>query len=191
MQVRGTKVGRYIHRKYGDSESILTRSNRDLWKLALDLNYDEIVMLITSRKNKLKYEKNPDMITYLRNDIKILIDAYRLKKRTTFFIRNQELMEHRNKNELSYTICDLISKCGFSQNTIFIEEGIVISNKIPIDQPEDVLATCIVKEIFDKYNVNYDERELLNIYEIPETTFYEAYLPVTIWCRKNHWNVEM
>jgi len=53
----------------------------DLWKLARDLNPDEIKMLITKRKNDLKYEKDVEMIRDLRTEIKLLSDIYIIVER--------------------------------------------------------------------------------------------------------------
>ena len=52
-----------------------------LWKLAETLTPDEIRMLIVIRKDKLKYEKDSDLISDLRTEILILSDACKIVSR--------------------------------------------------------------------------------------------------------------
>lgn len=57
------------------------KSNWALWKLCQELNFEEIKVLISKRRNDLKYEKNEQKIQELRRDISILTDAYEIMKR--------------------------------------------------------------------------------------------------------------
>jgi len=52
-----------------------------LWKLCEDLSLEEIQVLITKRKNELKYEKDNKRIRELKTDIAILLDAYEIIKK--------------------------------------------------------------------------------------------------------------
>lgn len=70
-------------KKSGEEPSSAKRSKRhyQLWKLAESLELGDIQYLVTIRKNKLKYEEDPDEIRNLRTDIKILEETYTIKKR--------------------------------------------------------------------------------------------------------------
>lgn len=57
------------------------KANYQLWKLAQDLKPEEIQMLITKRRNDLKYESNSKEINRLRTDISILEDAHEIISR--------------------------------------------------------------------------------------------------------------
>lgn len=52
-----------------------------LWKLASELNLEEIEFLITKRKNDLKYVSDVDEIKVLRTEISILGDTYNIVKK--------------------------------------------------------------------------------------------------------------
>ena len=68
-------------RKIRPTRVLPSGKNWDLWKLCQDLSCEEISILITNRKEKLKYETNGEMIKILRTDISILEDAYKIKLR--------------------------------------------------------------------------------------------------------------
>lgn len=53
-----------------------------LWKLAESLNLDEIQMLVTKRKQDIKWEKDSERIKKLRTEIKLLEDMYTIKERS-------------------------------------------------------------------------------------------------------------
>lgn len=55
--------------------------NWQLWKLCETLTLEEISVLITKRKNDLKYEKDKRKETLLKTDMSILVDAYEIIKR--------------------------------------------------------------------------------------------------------------
>jgi hypothetical protein len=57
------------------------RSNWQLWKLCQDLSLDEIRVLVSKRKQDIKYEKDLDKIRQLKTDISILTEAYEIIKR--------------------------------------------------------------------------------------------------------------
>ena len=181
---------RLIHKKRGNSISKSAYANYPLWKLACDLSYDEISMLITDRKHKLKYEKDENEKSSLRRDIMILIDAYQLKRNSIYKINREENIRNIfNVNDLGFLACSLITLLGYSQNTIFREEVISISQKIKLNIPIDILAGCIVKEVLEKYNSIYDDEDIIEFCRISENKFYENYIICSLWCRKNHWKM--
>ena len=52
-----------------------------LWKFAKELKPEEIQLLITKRKNNLKYEKDYEQIRILRTEITILEDTHKIIRR--------------------------------------------------------------------------------------------------------------
>ena len=75
--------GSIIITSTGEEPTSARRSKRhyQLWKLAKDLSKEEISMLITKRKEELKYEKDPEEIRNLRTDITILESSYKIKNK--------------------------------------------------------------------------------------------------------------
>jgi len=57
------------------------RNSWQLWKLCQDLSPDEIRVLVSKRKQDIKYEKDMNKINQLKTDISILTDAYEIIKR--------------------------------------------------------------------------------------------------------------
>jgi len=57
------------------------KNNWQLWKFCETITLDEITILISKRKNDLKYEKDNEKILQLRTDISILTDAYEIMKK--------------------------------------------------------------------------------------------------------------
>ena len=83
-RVGTTDDGRTIIWKYKGEEPKSARANKrylQLWKFARELECCDIQILISKRRNELKYEGCPDNIRILRTEILILEDAYRIKKR--------------------------------------------------------------------------------------------------------------
>lgn len=185
-----TNNKRIILRKRGDPISKLAKANYPLWKLSQSLSLSELTMLMTKRKHDIKYENNSDKVRELRRDILLLNDSYKIKKRENLNIDKSESVVHIGQEEektISMLASDIIAKLNFSQNTLFREEVISIANKITVDIKDEILATCIVKEVLEKYNSKYNDEELLEIYQIPEILFYEFFTLVSLWCRRNYW----
>ena len=56
-------------------------ANRALWRLCKDLNPEEISILISKRREDLKYETNSRIIKKLKADILLLTNAYNIIKK--------------------------------------------------------------------------------------------------------------
>jgi hypothetical protein len=79
---KGTTDGkRTILRKRGGEEPRSARANWLLWKYYKDLEANEISVLITKRRQDLKYLKDEDDIKRVRNEIRLLEDIYKINKR--------------------------------------------------------------------------------------------------------------
>jgi len=188
--VTTTNNKRIILRKRGEPISKSAKSNYPLWKLAETLSLSELTMLMTKRKHDIKYENSSANIGDMREEILLLNDAYKIKKRDNLNIDKSESVIHIGQDEektISMLASDIIAKLNFSQNTLFREEVISIANKITVDIKDEILATCIVKEVLEKYNSKYNDEELLDIYQIPEILFYEFFTLVSLWCRRHYW----
>jgi hypothetical protein len=57
------------------------RDNWQLWKLSETLTLEEISVLISKRRQDLKYERDSKKINQLKTDISILTDAYGILKK--------------------------------------------------------------------------------------------------------------
>ena len=67
-----------------EEEPKSARRNKDcyhLWLCAKELKLDEIEMLVTKRKQDLRYEKDPNRIRELRTQILILEDTHKIVRR--------------------------------------------------------------------------------------------------------------
>ena len=187
-----TNNKRVILRKEGNPIPTLSKWKYPLWKLAIDLSLSELSMLIIKRSYDIKYETSQEKIKDLRGEILLLNDAYKIKKRENLNIDKSKEVIHIGYSDIenptiSTLAEDIIAKLNYSQNTLFKTEVIAISNKIDIDCDDEILATCIVKCVLDKYNSKFDESELLKIHNIPEILFYKCFITVSLWCDRNYW----
>ena len=187
-----TNNKRVILRKRGDPISKSAKSNYPLWRLATTLSLSELTILMTKRKYEMRYETSPEIVKNMRREILLLNDAYKIKKRENLNIDKSKEVIHIGYSDIenptiSTLAEDIIAKLNYSQNTLFKEEVIAISNKIDINCSDEILATCIVKCVLDKYHSKYDESELLKIYEIQEITFYKHLITVSLWLERNYW----
>ena len=186
-----TNSGRVILRKRSEPISKSAKSNYQLWKLASTLSLSELSLLINKRRQDIKYETSSSIISKLREEMLLLSDAYSIKKRKNLNIDKSDETIHikceKEISELTNASHDIIVKLGYSQNTLYKEDVSLISQKIQMNIPMEVLATCIVKEVLDKYHSKYNEGELLSIFEIPEVDFYKQFIKFSLWCAKNYW----
>jgi len=78
-----TEDGRVIITLYGE-EPKSARRNKEcyrLWKLAETLSLNEIEMLISKRRNEIKYCNNNGRVRELRTEILVLEDSYKIVRR--------------------------------------------------------------------------------------------------------------
>ena len=73
-----TNKGRIIIRKRGEDIPTLSKYNYQLWKFCISLEPNELMVLISKRKEDLKYEKDFDIIKNLRTEILLLEDTYKI-----------------------------------------------------------------------------------------------------------------
>jgi hypothetical protein len=183
-----------IFKKKGSKEPITKRakSNYPLYKLAKDLNLDEITVLVTIRRNKIKYETDYNKILEYKEDILLLEDLYKIKRAEDISTLNRWKDE---KKDILYSTClgvrvgCIISFLGYT-NSLYKEEGIKLSEKIynkDLDEELDLIAASIVKEILDYYEALFDEKKILDIYELNECDLHKAHFLIHNWCKKNYW----
>lgn len=172
-------------------QPVSARDNWSLWKVARQSSIDEIEYLIFTRMKSLKYEKD----FYKRRDIKMEISILS----DSHYIKNKQLHKERNlptnqtydldKLSLNTKVINLINILGYNRSSLYKENAVCILDKIKLNEriDDDILTTCIVKEVLDFYNANYNEDTLLEINNIPETKFYEKYITINMWCKKFYW----
>ena len=187
-----TRQGRIVLKPRADAISKSAKTNYPLWKLSKELNIDEIKMLIAKRRRDLKYCSKED-INELRSDILILEDAYHLKiMEQSELYKNEDLFSPEliiDYHEVSLIAIDILNKMGFTQNTLFKKECHYLVERLGdlFVLPEEILATCVAKEILFHYNVSHTDDEILNIYQISDIEFYSFFLHFSVWCKENYW----
>lgn len=181
--------------KKGDPISKRAKSNYPLFKLAMELNLEEISVLITDRRLKIKYENDFNKIMIYKEDILLLEDVYKIKRAEDIIVLNK--WRHENTDMmyttyLSVKISSILTYLGYL-NSLYKEEGIKISEKLYNKKFKDsesdliLLSIAIVKEILYHYRAIFEEDKILKLYNIDEANFYDCYMQVNGWCKKNYW----
>ena len=159
------------------------------------LNENEIYLLIQRYKNIIRKTKN----TYLSNEFRYLVvDLYReLHSMAEGGFLVYTNYTSRNSTSVKVLSINLLNQMGYTQNTIYREECEHISQRICNElkweivhgrsYSNEALSSCIVSEILDYYNSEYDEIELIKNYNIPINTFIKLSLLCHEWCKERYW----
>jgi len=181
-------------RKKGSKEPITKRakSNYPLYKLARDLKLEEITMLITDRRNKIKYEQDYSKILEYKEDILLLEDMYKIKRAEDVAVLNRwkdENIDILYSTVLGARVGCMISYLGFT-GSLYKDEGIKLSEGLFQEDMEtniDIIAASIVIEILDYYNAKFDENILITTYDLDKGLLYKIHFSLHNWCKKNYW----
>ena len=110
-------------------------------------------------------------------------------------------MEYTDSENNTYTNIKMFAKniidiLGFTQNKLYKKEVEFITDKLvrwlEWDKPHgpysnEMLAACIVKAIFDYYNVVYDDADLVDIHSLDEGLFFNLYDICEEWLYIKYW----
>ena len=182
----------------------LSRNFYKEYKLYDDLGLDELRDLISYRKREIKYKlknldlKNKENYYQYKKDKSLILLIERIYK--IRLNENPEDFKYLSINEyswLNYYYCStkIIDQLGYTNNLIYKEEANQmckslqkISTNINISYlDEEYISICIIKEILEYYNAKFDEKLIINNYNIDENKFYDYFTSIHNWCKKNYW----
>jgi len=181
-------------RKKGSKEPVPRRArhNYPLYKLAKDLKLEEISLLITVRKNKIKYEQDYNKIMEYKRDILLLEDMYKIKRAEDVSVLNRWKDENKDilySTNLGVRVGCMISYLGFT-GSLYKDEGTKLSEKLVNKDMEtniDIVAASITMEILDYYGAKFDEDILIDTYDLDKHLLYKIHFSLHNWCKRNYW----
>lgn len=165
------------------------------YKIYRDLTLEEIVTLIGEKRAKCSYAKTEEELNKIKTDIKLLEDLYKIKRASSVDLFNRYRRE--NKDTFFTTELGILSNCILNylgyRIPIYTEECIRIAgeidkNNLILEDIQNEVAAGIVKEILIYYNAEFDEEKIIKDYNIDENKFYDYYLSIHRWCKKNYWS---
>jgi len=196
---------KHIFRK---RKSAIPRFSKKVYKQYLlykDLSYEELQNLITVKRQQLEtLYKNPTLqqilkeILNCKSEIKLIDNIYKLKllqddvkKFNEFKLPNEFLFT----SNLSVLVSNIITYLGYTQNSIYKEEGEYICKKLiktcavtgAESEDNELIASSIVMEILDHYNAKYEIKTILEYCDINEESLVKYALIMKNWCKKNYW----
>jgi hypothetical protein len=197
----GQKIlnGRILLTPRGIEKSISARKSKEtlmFWKFIKTLSPNEIQMLISRRKNDIKYIDNNEDLTQIKLEIKLLEDAYKLStKRYKDGITVSKIHNFRASSVKSAGQ-NILNILGFNNNTFYKQEIYYLTDlllkRFPFNDYNfncynETLATLIVMEILNHYEVKFNEKLLLDIHQIKDTYFFDRLVHLHLWCKEHYW----
>ena len=142
--------------------------------------------------DSLKSQEINILIGVYRQRIRSLMKEYNLRKNAEKDEFRKEYLTSSSLEELSK---DLLIRIGF-KTPIYLEESVGISRKFHLEYDwyknhgrysNDLLATCIIAQILNYYDVNYNTSTLLSIYDISRVQLFKLYQIIDSWCQDEYW----
>jgi hypothetical protein len=166
--------------------------NKDL-NLYSDFTKEELKVLINNKRKDCCYVSDELNYQKIRTEIRLLEDLYSIEIIDGVEVFNKYRDENKEvffTNDLGIESNCILTRMGY-KIPLYTEECIKISDRIDdgdiLDDIRQTVALAIVKEILEFYGAKFDEQKLLNDYKIDEKKFYDYYLSIHKWCKKNHW----
>ncbi len=132
------------------------------------------------------------LIGVYRQRIRSLMKEYNLRKSAE---KDEFRKEYLTSSDLEELSKDLLIRMDI-KIPIYIEEAVGIARKFHLEYDwyknhgrysNDLLATCIVAQILNFYDVKYNTSTLLSMYDSSRVQFFKLYQLLDEWCSKEYW----
>ena len=161
------------------------------------LSYQEIKILINKYSNLILLSDNLEDIKIYKYRLLNLKRKLDLRSDDNFLDYTKAL--DRNSTNIKILCKRFLNHLGFTQNSLYKSESEILCDKLCCylqwwkDSPQgrgysnELLATCIVKEILEHYNSKFNEEELYSFYGVSEKELLNLQIICHRWCIANYW----